>query len=206
MADQETTPSCCAPTRGPGATSVSAPMPAPDAGAGPRARGLVDLPGGAFLMGYDGPLANPGEGEGPVREATVEAFAIGATTVTNQQFAAFVRATGHRTMAEESGWSFVFHQLVTDPRSVRGRVAGAEWWCAVDGADWRHPGGPGSDVAARPQHPVVHVSARDAEAYCSWVGGRLPSEAEWEYAARGGLEQAVYPWGDQHPAHARTPR
>lgn len=148
-------------------------------------------------MGYDGPLANPREGEGPVRRVTLEGFRIGPAAVTNQQFAAFAKAAGYVTEAESAGWSFVFDALVSDPAAVTGRVAGAEWWCAVQGASWRAPMGPGSDVASRQDHPVVHVSARDAEAYCAWSGTRLPSEAEWERAARGGLEGAVYPWGDE---------
>jgi formylglycine-generating enzyme required for sulfatase activity len=147
-------------------------------------------------MGYDGPLANPGEGEGPVRDVEVAAYAIAATAVTNQQFAAFVKATGYVSEAEQAGWSFVFYALVQDEAAVTGRVAGAEWWCAVSGASWRAPDGPGSDVANRQAHPVVHVSAHDAEAYCEWTGTRLPTEAEWERAARGGLEGAVFPWGD----------
>ncbi|MCW2847943.1 MAG: hypothetical protein JWR90_1917 [Marmoricola sp.] len=157
-------------------------------------------------MGYEGPLANRGEGEGPVREVGVAPFRIGATPVTNQQFAVFAKETGHLTYAEREGWSFVFHQLVTDPQAARGRVAGAEWWVAVDGASWRHPGGPGSDSGSKADHPVVHVDVADAEAYCAWAGGRLPSETEWERAARGGLDQAIYPWGDEHPAQSRTRR
>lgn len=148
-------------------------------------------------MGYEGPLANPGEGEGPVRSVAVEPYRIGAATVTNQQFATFVKATGYVTEAELSGWSFVFHALVADPAAVTGRVVGAEWWCAVEGASWRAPDGPGSDAGARQNHPVVHVSAHDAEAYCAWSGTRLPTEAEWEHAARGGLEGALFPWGDE---------
>ncbi|MDO9456671.1 formylglycine-generating enzyme family protein [Nocardioides sp.] len=194
--------SCCAPTRG---ASSSAPAPPPRRAAGGRATGLVDVPGGRFAMGYDGPLANPREGEGPVREVELAAYRIGATTVTNQQFATFVKATGHETEAERTGWSFVFHQLVTDERAVRGRAAGAEWWLGVDGADWRHPHGPGSDAGRMAQHPVVHVSIGDAEAYCDWTGTRLPTEAEWERAARGGLEGALYSWGDEHPDTLRTP-
>ena len=148
-------------------------------------------------MGYEGPLANPGEGEGPVRRAHVAAFRIGAATVTNEEFAAFADATGHVTQTERDGWSFVVDDLVSDPAAVTGRVAGAEWWCAVRGASWRAPHGPGSSATDLGDHPVVHVSARDAEAYCAWTGTRLPTETEWERAARGGLEGAVYPWGDE---------
>src|SRR5690349_23932428 len=113
---------CCAPS-GP-------PRPTPPAAAhvGGAPGPLVDIPAGTFLMGYDGPLANPGEGEGPVRRVDLPAYSIGATPVTNAQFAAFVKATGHVTGAEREGWSFVFHQLVADPAAVRGRAAGADWW------------------------------------------------------------------------------
>jgi sulfatase modifying factor 1 len=185
---------CCAPSRS-GSADHEVPAVANRAAA-PRGRGLVDIPGGSFLMGYEGPLANPGEGEGPVRTVDIDPFRIGATTVTNQQFATFAKATGYVTEAEHIGWSFVFHLLVSAEAPVRGRVAGAEWWCAVDRASWHEPGGPGSDVSRTQNHPVVHVSARDAEAYCSWSGTRLPTENEWERAARGGLEGATYSWGD----------
>lgn len=180
---------CCAPGR-PGGE------PGPVVARGGQALDLVTVPEGSFDMGYDGPLANPGEGEGPVRREHLPAYAIGATTVTNQQFAAFVKATGHVTQAERDGWSFVFSALVADPAAVRGRVAGAQWWTSVSDASWRQPFGPGSSVAQLADHPVVHVSAHDAEAYCSWTGTRLPTETEWERAARGGLEGKVYPWGD----------
>src|SRR5688572_23000655 len=122
--------SCCAPS---GKGPVAAAAPPPRQGPVPRQRGLVEVPGGAFAMGYDGPLANPGDGEGPVREVEVDPFRISPTTVTNQQFAAFAKATGYITDAERSGWSFVFYALVNDPSAVTGRVAGAEWWCAVEG-------------------------------------------------------------------------
>jgi formylglycine-generating enzyme len=183
--------SCCAPS---GGGDLAPATVTPWAGTG-RPGSLVDIPAGDFLMGYDGPLANPGEGEGPVRRVELPSYRIAPTAVTNQQFAAFARATGHLTEAERSGWSFVFHLLVTDEGAVRGRVSGAEWWYAVDGASWRAPGGPGSQPL--PNHPVVHVSAQDAEAYCTWSGTRLPTETEWERAARGGLDGAVYPWGDE---------
>ncbi|MCU1602045.1 MAG: Sulfatase modifying factor 1 precursor [Frankiales bacterium] len=181
---------CCAPSR-----PATEPAPGPTRGGG--AEGLVSIPEGSFDMGYEGPLANPGEGEGPVRRQHLSSYRIGEATVTNRQYAAFVEATGHVTQTERDDWSFVFDALVSDPSAVRGRVVGAEWWCAVAGASWRQPYGPGSSVQQLTDHPVVHVTAHDAEAYCAWTGTRLPTETEWERAARGGIEGAVYPWGDE---------
>jgi formylglycine-generating enzyme len=148
-------------------------------------------------MGAEDPEGFPEDREGPVREAHVDDFAISAHVVTNEEFAAFAEVTGHVTRAERFGWSFVFAGLLPDDFPETRAVARATWWRQVDGADWRHPEGPHSSLEDRSHHPVVHVAWTDARAYCRWAGARLPSETEWEYAARGGLEQARFPWGDE---------
>jgi formylglycine-generating enzyme len=158
--------------------------------------GMIRLPGGVYRMGGEDPDGAPEEG--PVREVTVAPFAIDAYCVTNTSFAEFVDATGHETDAERFGWSYVFARFLPGPlRAESPRPDGTPWWCGVSGATWRHPFGPQSDLDGRWDHPVVHVSWHDAAAYCAWADVRLPTEAEWEYAARGGLDQARYPWGDE---------
>ena len=157
---------------------------------------VIALPGGTFLMGCDNEWAYPGDGETPVHDVDIAPFRVGATTATNGDFAAFADTTGHTTDAERFGWSFVFAGLLPDDHLDTRGVAQAEWWRQVEGATWRHPEGPRSDIDGRGDHPVVHVSWNDAQAYCAWSGTRLPTEAEWEYAARGGLVGATFPWGE----------
>ena len=157
--------------------------------------GAVPLRGGEFLMGTDAPGGYPADGEGPVHRVRLSPFTIESHAVSNDLFGAFVEATGHRSDAERYGWSFVFAGLLPDEFPDTRGVAHAPWWRQVEGADWRHPEGPGSGLEGRGRHPVVHVSWRDALAFCAWSGTRLPTEAEWEFAARGGLAGQRYPWG-----------
>jgi len=156
---------------------------------------MIALAGGAFWMGSNDRWAYPADGEA-LRRVTVRPFRIAPCAVSNGRFAEFAEATGHVTDAERYGWSFVFAGLLPDDFEATHGVAAAPWWRRVEAADWRHPEGPLSHIEKRMDHPVVHVSFDDAAAYCRWAGARLPTEAEWEFAARGGLEGKVFPWGD----------
>ncbi len=182
---------CCSPSREPGREPVA---PVAASLSGGLAGDLVHLAGGTTAIGSDDP-EHPEEW--PVREVSLAPYRIARTAVSNAEFAEFVNATGHRTDAEAYGWSFVFGGLLPDDFPPTRGVAAAPWWREVHGADWAHPEGPHSGLDGRLDHPVVHVSRRDAEAYAAWRGGRLPTEAEWEHAARGGRTGDPFPWGGE---------
>nr|WP_235833045.1 formylglycine-generating enzyme family protein [Arcticibacter tournemirensis] len=178
-------------------------------------RGMVRIPGGTFMMGGDNDQAS--EDEYPKHKVMVDPFWMDEHEVTNAQFDAFVKATGYITTAEQKpDWEEMKKQLPPDtPKPDESELVAAslvftppshsvdlndysQWWSWVPGANWKHPTGPGSDIEGKENYPVVHVSWDDAVAYCKWAGKRLPSEAEWEFAARGGLINNIYPWGNEH--------
>lgn len=158
----------------------------------------VKIPGGEALIGTHDPQL-PDDGESPIKRKKLKPFRMAPTAVTNAEFAAFIDATGYVTEAERFGWSFVFWSDVPKDLATEG-VLDLEWWRRVDGATWYDICGPGThDATWHPDHPVVQVSWADAQAYARWAGGRLPTEAEWEHAARGGLGDVRFPWGMDEP-------
>lgn len=177
--------------------------------------GMVLLPGGIFEMGGDNEQASADEY--PKHKVQVSPFYIDVTEVTNAQFKKFVEATGYITTAEKKpDWEelkksvppgtpkppdsvMVAASLVFKPSSGPVNLNDySQWWSWVKGADWKHPEGPQSNIKGKDNYPVVQVSWDDAQAFCKWAGKRLPTEAEWEFAARGGLINNIYPWGNEH--------
>ena len=166
--------------------------------------GMILIPGGTFGMGSDSHYPE----EAPAHRVTVDSFWIDRTPVTNREFRKFVNATGHVTFAEikpkaEDYPGALPHMLkagslvFTPPKHPVDTRDWSQWWNFKFGADWRRPYGPRSSISGLDDHPVVHIAYRDAEAYAAWAGKELPTEAEWEFAARGGLEDAEFAWGDQ---------
>lgn len=192
-------PPCCAPTKLRAAVLENSQRTSAERqrATGGSAEDMVALEGGPFLMGSEDPDCIPADGEGPIREVRVDPFYLDRASVTNERFAEFVKATGYATEAERFGWSFVFQGHLREKVGEMIHPPKLRWWFKIDGADWRHPEGPDSSIEGREHHPVVQVSWNDAAEYAKWAGKRLPTEAEWEYAARGGLEQKRFPWGDE---------
>jgi formylglycine-generating enzyme required for sulfatase activity len=173
--------------------------------------GMVLIPGGTFKMGSEGGAAD----EMPIHEVTVKPFFMDKTEVTNEQWEAFAKATGYVSLAErplsEKDIPGLLPEFVGKTVSLCLRPPAGEvnlrefpsWWAPVIGANWRLPNGPGSDLKGKEKHPVVHISWVDAQEYCKWAGKRLPTEGEWEFAARGGLKEQPYVWGGEFSPEGR---
>jgi sulfatase modifying factor 1 len=159
---------------------------------------FVTISGGRVFVGTDTPEL-PNDGEGPVRQVRLKPYDIDSRTVTTAWFGEFIAATAYRTDAQKYGWSLVFDTLAGEVHKAEPSVVGTSWWRKVPGADWAHPYGPESTLEGLEDHPVTHVSWNDATAFAHWAKCRLPTEAEWEHAARGGIESARFAWGDDEP-------
>lgn len=192
-------PGCCPATAGKRrkAGAAQGPIRRTQPGREPPPDRLVDIPGGTVITGTKTPFLRQ-DGEGILRRTKLKPYRIDPFAVTNAWFKRFVAETGYRTEAERFGWSLVFHLFVPENTPVQ-YVVETPWWAKVEGADWMHPYGPHSSLEGLEDHPVTHVSWNDANAFADWAGGRLPTEAEWEHAARGGLANAQYPWGETEP-------
>jgi len=186
-------------------------QPLPAMAADPCPASMAFIPGGGTRIGAGAQLPE----EQPAHNVQISPFCLDRTEVTNDRFAAFVAATGYLTVAERPLSVEQFPELkaserapgslVFQPVGGSGPIEELSWWHWVPGADWRHPEGPSSDLAGRGQHPVVQVAYEDAEAFARWAGGSLPSEAQWEFAARGGLKDRIYTWGNTwNPHNANT--
>ena len=189
---------CCAPARSNDAAALC--QPSIELGASETVGiDFIAIENPEFFMGTDSQESFPADGEGPQRKVSLDSFKIAAHAVSNAQFQRFVEATGYKSDAERYGWSYVFHGFVPAEikQTIKTAPADVPWWLPVPGAYWAQPEGPGSSIENRMDHPVVHVSWFDAQAYCQWSNTRLHTEAEWECAARGGLQKKRYPWGDE---------
>ncbi|WP_299472634.1 formylglycine-generating enzyme family protein [uncultured Roseibium sp.] len=196
--------SCCAKRQSdepPGETQAwDVPVNAEDRGK----RSVARLRASKAMIGTNFPIV-ASDCEGPLRVANVKSFAVDTIAVTTGRFARFVEATGYRTDAERIGWSFVFHHQLPDDFPPTQAVANTPWWRVVEGASWQRIFGTADTRSTLADHPVVHVSKNDALAFARWAGGRLPTELEWEHAARGGLGDVRYPWGNRDPDDSFLP-